>query len=546
MSTEMGQWAYEIATSKQYIWPGQTWDDTADRVAHAVMDPYLPAYADAVADLIRERKFMPGGRYLYAAGRPYPQVQNCLLMDVEDSREGWADLNSRATLSLMSGAGIGVHYSKLREDGAPVGGLGGTSTGPLALAQMINEIGRHTMQGGSRRSAIWGGIKWDHPDALQFVRTKDWSERIHAAKAEDYNAVAPLDMTNVSVILDTEFFAAYHDRKHAKYKLARTVYATCVGYMLRTGEPGFSVDAYENEGENLRNACTEITSADNDDICNIGSIVLPRISSVDEMAHVTELATAFLLCGTLYSAVPYQAVADVRDKNRRLGLGVMGFAEWLATKGKPYGPDKELGEYLDVWARVSTEEAPKLTEALPVDGLNPPIKTRAIAPNGTIGIVAETTSSIEPLFAAAYLRRWLGSGSAWKSQVVVDAAAKRMVQNGVDPVLLDDNNAMSMAHDPARRLAFQSFVQFFVDHGISSTLNLPAFEDQSFTGGTFEDILMEALPNLRGVTTYPDGARGGQPLTPVSMVDVMALGLEGLSEEEYGNAVACKGGSCGI
>lgn len=535
MPAQLGEWAQSVYKAK-YAWPNENWQDTAHRVAHNVLKDTYPDLIDDVTSLIARRKFIPGGRYLYAAGRPYHQVQNCLLLDVEDSRESWADLNQRVTNGLMTGAGVGVVYSKLRENGAHVRGLGGKSTGPLALTNMINEIGRYVMQGGSRRSAIWAGIHWNHPDAPAYITAKDWPEHLAEAKRNDFNAAAPLDMTNVSIILDDDFFIAYEQGD----ALAHQIYHDAVQHMLETGEPGFSIDVGKNAGEHLRNACTEITSADNDDICNLGSIVLPNIEDQSELAYVTELATAFLVAGTIYSKVPYDAVAKTREKNRRLGLGVMGFAEWLSVRGKPYGPDAELGEWLSVYESESDHAAVRYAHRA---GVSVPVKSRAIAPTGTISIIAETTSGIEPVFASAYQRRWLDGGTNWKTEYIIDASAKRLVEQGVDPQFIDSQDAMAMSQDPGRRLAFQAFVQQYVDHGISSTLNLPAYGNQSFTTDEFANTLYYYLPKLRGVTTYPDGARGGQPLTPVPLD--LALEKTG-GYAENGNENACVGGSCGI
>jgi ribonucleoside-diphosphate reductase alpha chain len=163
----------ETIYKQKYAQPGEEWPDTARRVVENVMGPYLPSLVDEVTSLITQRKFMPGGRYLYAAGKPFHQVQNCLLLRVDDSREGWADLMYRVTSGLMTGAGIGVVYSDLRPRNAPVKGLGGLSTGPLATMQMVNENGRHIMQGGSRRAAIWAGLAWWHADVFEFIHIKD-------------------------------------------------------------------------------------------------------------------------------------------------------------------------------------------------------------------------------------------------------------------------------------------------------------------------------------------------------------------------------------
>jgi ribonucleoside-diphosphate reductase alpha chain len=344
---------------------------------------------------------------------------------------------------------------------------------------------------------------------MKFVRIKNWPDEIKSLKERDFNFPATLDFTNISVILDDDFFDAYHNSGHPLHSLAEEVYWTTVRGMMETGEPGFSIDAGPNLGENLRNACTEITSYDDSDICNLGSINMSRIESVEEMAHVTDLASAFLLAGTVYSHVPYEKVARVREKNRRIGLGLMGLHEWLLKRGKRYGPDSELQAYLDTYASVD-DSAARWADTW---NLSRPVKTRAIAPTGTIGIVAETTTGVEPIFCAAYKRRYYDRGD-WRYQFVLDPTAKRLADEGVDVDLIED--AYSIPQD--RRLDFQAWLQKYVDHAISSTINLPEWGSDNNNPDvvqSFGDKMMENLPSLRGVTVYPDGARGGQPLNPV-------------------------------
>jgi len=520
----------------------ETWPEVAKRVANNVLKSVDadPALIARVEKMITDKKFMPGGRYLYASGRPFHQTQNCLLLRADDSREGWADLMQKATMALMTGAGIGVVYSDVRGEGKPIRRTGGTSTGPLALMQMVNEAGRGIMQGGSRRSAIWAGLHWNHPDILKFITLKNWSPQVRALKEEDFNFPATMDGTNISVILDDEFFKAFKNCDHKHYSLAQNVYWATVRQMLKTAEPGFSIDVGENKGENLRNACTEVTSRDDSDICNLGSINMAKVTSPEDMKEVVELATAFLLAGTVYSDVPFAKVDEIRRKNRRLGLGLMGLHEWLLKKGKRYEIDKELEEYLKIYA-TSGHSAGHYAELW---NLSVPIKTRAIAPTGTIGIVAETTTGIEPLFCVAYKRRYL-KGSVIHYQYVIDPSAQRLISEGVKPDLIED--AYTLAEDVERRVAFQAWVQQFVDHSISSTINLPEWGSELNNDGEvrkFGTMLMKYLPKLRGVTVYPDGARGGQPLTPVKY----STAVNHVGEVFMEQADVCdisKGGSCG-
>lgn len=521
----------------------ETWAQIAYRVPKNVMKAVgaPKKLVNEIAKLIEERKLMPGGRYLYAAGRPFHQVQNCLLLRADDSREGWADLMHKAGMALMTGAGIGVVYSDVRARGKPIRKTGGVATGPVALMQMLNEIGRGVRQGGSRRSAIWAGLHWNHPDIHEFITMKNWSADVRAMKEKDFNFPATMDGTNISVILDDAFFKAYDNDKDPMHVHALSVYWTTIKQMLKTAEPGFSIDCGSNQGENLRNACTEVTSKDDSDICNLGSINMANIDTIEEMERAVRLAVGFLMAGTVYSDVPYAKVDAIRTKNRRLGLGLMGLHEWLLKRGKKYGPDAELEAFLKVYAR-SDEFAAEWAKQWE---LSVPVKTRAIAPTGTIGIVAETTTGIEPIFCVAYKRRYL-KGDVTHFQYVIDPTAERLIKSGISPDAIED--AYSLAEDVERRVAFQAWVQQFVDHSISSTINLPAWgsalnnEDRV---RPFGNMLMKYLPKLRGVTCYPDGARGGQPLSPVRY----STASKHVGEIFYEQADVCditKGGSCGV
>jgi hypothetical protein len=300
---------------------------------------------------------------------------------------------------------------------------------------------------------------------------------------------------------------------------------------------GVEEHSFMAEGVIISN-CTEVTSEDDSDVCNLGSINLARVTSIDEMREVTRLGTLFLLAGTSYSDVPYEKVREVRSKNRRLGLGLMGLHEFLLTRGLRYEPSKWLGEYLVEYAK-SSEYAKEYAKRF---GLSEPVATRAIAPTGTIAIVAETTTGIEPIFCVAYKRRYLDAGKVWKFQYVIDPTAKKLVDAGVDPDSVEDAYTLSL--DMERRVKFQAWLQTFVDMSISSTINMPAWgtaaNDESMLT-EYERILIQYLPKIRGITVYPDGARGGQPLSPVPYS--VAAGQEGLVFEESDER--CLGGVCG-
>lgn len=850
--SEMSEFARRIYKQKYSMNGTEEWADTARRVVENVFGatPQVSRETiEAVYQLIVERKFMPGGRYLYAAGRELHQVNNCLLLRAEDSREGWADLLHKATMALMTGAGIGVDYSAVRHEGAPIRRTGGKSTGPIALMKMLNEAGRNIMQGGARRSAIYASLNWRHPDVFKFILLKNWSPEVRRLKENDFNFPATMDGTNISVILDKDFFTEYElGDPHAA-----AVYWGVVRNMLETGEPGFQVD-YHNPRESLRNApvaggtrvltsrgyvpvkdivgvptsvwtgiqwapdvvftqtaadaslvevamtngraivcdpdhpflvrrylgggkgktiqvervraadlieddklasdlpqetpeagaprdyghgyvfgdgsvragrgdisvhadskrsaylravrvleahsvgeadrayfkttvstkhewlnsrltpnfiagwfdadgcwargllrisstdrpalmllqesldglgiksvvrrdgigsykgtacytlgvlaasfcrfrdviptervrvelaadyvpyreseirvravttlgrrepvycadvrlpehsfmaegvlvsnCTELVSEDDSDVCNLGSLNLGRITTHEEFQSAVALATEFLMAGTVYSDVPYEAVRAVRSKNRRLGLGLMGLHEWLLQRGKPYGADAELGQWMESYQTISKATADRVADSW---SLSRPVKTRAIAPTGTIGILAETTSGIEPLFCTAYRRRYKGpDGRSTHYAYVVDQVADRLIQNGIAPEDIED--ALTLASDPERRVAFQAWVQQYVDHGISSTLNLPPWGsdlNNEYTVQPFGEMLLRYLPRLRGITVYPDGSRGGQPLVRVEYDTAQKHKDQVFIEQTDSCELSGKGGSCG-
>lgn len=519
----------------------EEWPDTARRVVTTVLGVLgYGIETQECRDLIRlvtERKFIPGGRYLANTGMPFHQVNNCFLYRCEDSREGWADLSRKAILALSTGGGIGVVYSDVRPSGTPLWRVKGVASGPLSPMKIVNETAREVMAG-SRRSAIWAGLHWWHPDIFEFIKAKDWSDEIKAMKEKDFNFPAPLDMTNISVILDDDFFAAYHDESHDKHAHAVEVYWSTVEHMVRTGEPGFSVNVGENAGEDLRNACTEITSRDDSDVCNLGSLNMARIEGVEEFRLATRLGTLFLLAGTVYSDVPHVEVYETRYKNRRLGLGLMGVHEWLIKNGERYEITDSIRPWLEIYRDESRAAADHYART---HALSIPLKVRAIAPNGTIGIIAETTTSGEPVLFVACKRRFLENG-VWRYQYVIDPTVERMrLQYGINPDEIE--TAYILAYDVEQRIKFQADLQEYVDHGISSTINLPYPITDPEEVAEFGDTLLGYLPRLRGITCYPEGARAGQPFTPVRYS--LAADQLGVTFDENRDQ-QCASGVCGV
>jgi len=533
----------------------ETWAALCRTLVYDVMNLGVQAQAtndqkERLIEYMTDLKFIPGGRYLYYAGRPYKFFNNCFLLKAEeDTREDWAELSKKAELCLSSGGGIGVDYSIYRPSGSVLHSTGGVASGPLAKMQMINELGRCIMQGGSRRSAIYASLNWKHRDIKSFMQMKDWyqmavsgtNKTIGDLKEADFNYHAPMDMTNISVNYDTNWIESYWNTGDVG-----SIFKKNVRQALSTGEPGFSFNFWENEKDTLRNACTEVTSADDSDVCNLGSINLGRIDNLAEFKDIVELATLFLLCGTLVAKLPYEKVNQVREKNRRLGLGLMGIHEWLIRKGEKYEVTPELHRWLKVYESVSNYTSASYADTL---SISRPCANRAIAPTGSIGILAGTTTGIEPMFAAAYKRRYL-KGTRWHYQYVVDAVGQEMYNEyGMDPDQVD--SALTLATNPEARIKFQADIQDYVDMSISSTINLPKWgteENNEDKVDDFTTTLASYAHRLRGFTCYPDGSRGGQPLVKVDYKDAVdKLGEEFEEHVEISDIcdITGRGGSCG-
>lgn len=541
MKSDFDVWSnsftYNIYLQKYSMDQQESWSDTCKRIVDSVCGQLLSHEdQEKIYNYMLERKFIPGGRYLYACGRPYHQVNNCFLFRAEDSREGWSQLMSDITSALMTGGGIGVDYSKLRENGAKIYRTGGESTGPLALMHMVNEAGRYIMQGGQRRSAIWAGLSWKHPDIFDFLNLKNWNDKIKEIKNYDLNFPAPMEGTNISVIYDTEFFVAVENKKHELHKRAKEVWRKNCQQAFSTAEPGFSFN-FLKDNESLRNACSEVTSEDDSDRCNLGTVWINRFETREEFADCVKYATKFLLCGGIYSDMPTEKIREVGLQNNRIGLGLGGVHEWLMLKREPYIVTQELHKWLNEYKYESDASAFITARDL---GVSKPRGVRAIAPTGTIGILAETTTGIEPLFCKAYKRRYL-KGTEWHYEYVIDGAVKRLMEKGVELKYIIDSYDISFKE----RVKFQADVQNYVDMSISSTCNMAEWGSEQNNEESLEKnskILLKYAKRLRGFTCYPDGCREGQPLTRIDLDD--ALKQEGVvfKEEER----ECLNGVCGI
>jgi len=544
--------AENIFKHKYALTQAQTWREKARSIVESVCgtgtdgkhSPILSAdERHNLVEWLVEFKWIPGGRYIYYAGREARFYSNCFsLLGLEDTREEWGNLANRAFSCLMVGGGIGVDYSVFRPSGRLLSKTGGVASGPVPLMKTLNEIGRNVCQGGSRRSAIFASLNWQHEDVGDYLVSKDWHNMrigkngytVWDAKADDFNFNAPLDMTNISVNYDNAWLS-----KVENGELPET-YVKNVRQALMTGEPGMAFNFGAQEKYTGRNACCEFITDTDSDSCNLSSVNLGAIDTVEELRDIVKTVAKFLICGSVRGQLPYPKAYEVRAENRRIGLGLMGMHEWLLKRNYPYEVVPELHDWLRVYQDESEAGANEHCDRL---YLSRPKAYRAIAPTGTIAILAGTTSGIEPLFATAYKRRYLVESAHWRYEYVVDSVAELMVkQYDVDPDSIE--TAASMVADPERRIKFQYDTQKYVDMAISSTLNLPAWGTELNNEETvmpFAKTLAKYAHGLRGFTCYPDGSRGGQPITTVGYKE--ATQQRGMIFEENSS---CRDGVCGV
>lgn len=452
----------------------------------------------------------------------------------------------------------------------------GLSDGPVVQTYDISVADRNEFVANGllvHNSAIYGSLNWQHGDATEWLYAKDWANikvpgtdvSYAEAKKNNFDAPAPLDFTNISLNYDNAWLSQIageelsgetgnqfsRSSKWAKVvetaKLPQT-YLENVRMAMYNGEPGFSFNFFSNERATLRNACTEVTSDEDSDMCNIGSVNMAACPDIGTFKIAVELGSKFLICGTLRGMMPDERTKAVREKNRRIGLGLMGVHEWLLQRSYSYDMNDELRKWMKVY---STNGEAAAREHCDRFYINHPVAYRAIAPTGTIGTLAGTTTGMEPIFAVAYKRRYIEGNretgqETRKYQYYIDSAAKDLMDRyGIAPDKIE--SALDLAYNPERRVAFQADIQDYVDMAISSTLNLPEWGSEANNLAMvpkFARIIAKYAPRLRGLTMYPDGSRGGQPLVSVPLQEAMEAGVGVVYEEN--SDTACKSGVCGI
>lgn len=504
---------------------------------------------------IASRKFMPNSPTLMNAGRDLQQLSACFVLPVEDSMEGIFDTLKNAALIHKSGGGTGFSFSQLRPRDDRVKSTGGVASGPVSFLEVYDAATEHVKQGGTRRGANMGILRVDHPDVLDFISCKHTSDdtitnfNISVAITEDF-------MFKVINGQDYDLINPHNGEISGKLN-AKEVFETLVSSAWKNGDPGIVfMDRMNDPRTNptphigqieATNPCGEQPLLPYES-CNLGSINLERFFDEedvivwDDLTRTVEYGVRFLDDVIEMNEYPLEQIAKItRDGNRKIGLGVMGWADLLFRAGIAYDSDQAI-ELADKLMSFISNKADKASEVLAEErGVFPnwfgswyeeqDRKMRnatrtTIAPTGTISIIAGCSSGIEPLFALAFKRHQadeemfevneqfvsIGRENDWYTDELAERIIEHGGARGVEAVPEDVANVFVTAHEitPVWHLKHQAAFQAHIDNAVSKTVNMP---NDSTVDDVREVYKLAYELDCKGVTIYRDGSKQSQVLS---------------------------------
>ena len=508
--------------------------------------------AQAFYDMMDGLRFMPNSPTLMNAGRELGQLSACFVLPIEDSMEGIFDTLKNAAMIHKSGGGTGFSFSRIRPTGASVNSTGGVASGPISFMKVFNSSTEAVKQGGTRRGANMGILRVDHPDIMEFIACK--------------SDLTQMTNFNISVGLTEKFMqAVIADKKYdlidpaTKKKMgslnAKDVYETIVEMAWTSGEPGIVFLDRINK-DNPEPAAGEIESTNPCgeqpllpfESCNLGSVnlnafVIDGKIDYDGLGETVALAVHFLDNVIDVNRYPLSIIEQTTKSMRKIGLGVMGFADMLYKLGIPYNSEeavktaKELMNYIQLSARKASEALGEVRGSFPMfeqsvykkQGIkamrNATVST--IAPTGTISIIAGTSSGIEPVFAISYIRNVMDDDKlvevhpyfeqvakqrGFYSKKLMQTIAQKGTLHGIEEIPEDVRRVFVTAHDisPEYHIRMQSAFQESTDNAVSKTVNFAKTATKQDVRDAY-DLAYEL--GLKGVTIYRDGSRQGQVLS---------------------------------
>ena len=528
------------------------------------------AVEDKFYEAMRHLEVLPNSPTLMNAGRELQQLSACFVLPVSDSLEAIFDEVKQTALIHKSGGGTGFSFSRLRPEGDIVGSTGGVASGPVSFIRAFDTATDVVKQGGTRRGANMGILNVNHPDILKFIKSKEDGRQ--------------LNNFNISVAVTEEFMKKANEGQEFDLINPRTgkvtgtlnakdVFDLMTQLAWKTGDPGLIfLDRINKDNPNPHLGAIESTNPCGEqpllpyESCNLASINLARMVTyadgdvsidwerLDEIVDIT----VHLLDNVIdMNNYPIPEIAEMSRKTRRIGLGIMGFADLLVQLGIRYDSEEGLQVARDVMGHIQERSFRASTALAETRGTFPAwdgsiysrtgLKMRnsaptTIAPTGTISIIAGASSGIEPLFALSYVRNVMDNTKLVEGYTYFEAVAKnegfysdelmeRLAEKGsletLDvPQWVKEVFRTSHDIDPEWHVKMQGAIQQHTDNSVSKTINFPH-------NATVEDVaeayMLAYELGLKGITVYRDGSKAGQ---------VLSTGETGQSASDLGEVMA--------
>ena len=558
---------------------------------YGASDKAVEGLAETFFELMARRVWMPNSPTLMNAGRPLGQLSACFVLPVDDAlsndRSGIYDTLRAMALVHQSGGGTGFSFSRLRPKNDVVRSTMGVASGPVSFMKLYDASTDVVKQGGTRRGANMGILRVDHPDILEFITCKD-----DLTQVTNFNISVAVTDAFMRALEEGAAYDLIHPRTGAAVGRldAREVFRKIVHGAWKTGEPGvYFIDRANHYNPVPHLGSYEATNPCGEqpllpyDVCNLGSINLGLFVKEgdvdwDRLRTVVHLCTHFLDNVIDANKYPLADIDDLAKRIRRIGLGVMGWADLLVRLGLPYNSDEGVAlgrrvmEFVDEEAKAASEKlaeqrgvfpewersiwGPNATCARGPKGerVRPMRRLRncnltTVAPTGTISIIAGCSSGIEPLFAVAFMRNQAGvimpdvnedfvaiaKQEGWYS----DALMQQIAAAGnihFDQVPAKWRRVFVTAHDvtPEWHIQMQAAFQEFTDSAISKTCNFSNDATEEYV----EKIYRYAYKlGCKGVTVYRDGAREMQVLSTGSTAKKVQEQAAGLGKDALAEAL---------
>lgn len=542
--------------------PAQMFRRVATNIAkvdleYGAVEEEVKQFEDKIYQTMCKMEFLPNSPTFWGAGTKSGQLSACFVLPVEDDMRSILKTQMDMGLIHKSGGGTGFSFSRLRPNHSPVGSTGGVASGPLGFMQMYNDTSNIIKEGGRRRGANMGILRVDHPDIMEFITYKETE--------------GALSNFNISVAVTDKFMQAVEDDEDfdlidpsnneiVKTLKAREIFEKIVAGAWRNGEPGIIfIDEINRQNSVSHIGQIESTNPCGEqpllpyESCNLGSINVSRmIKEVDgkkevdwdKFAETIELAVHFLDNVIDANKFPIPEIEEMTKKTRKIGLGVMGFAEMLLQLDIPYNSNKGLAMAEKMMKFLSDKSHDFSAKNAKIRGNFPAFKgsswdkkgqkamrnatTTTIAPTGTIGMIASASSGIEPIFALVYtktvmdgvelvevnnfFKTALQNAGIYSEELVKKVAANRGSIKDMEEIPENIRNIFVTAGDitPEWHVKMQAALQKYTDNAISKTINFP-FE------ATIEDVeesyKLAWRLKTKGLTVYRDGSRQVQILT---------------------------------